>query len=89
MNQQRVTVGTFRPEHIQTMYKLPMTSEYTYNFEFLEEFKENECTQYDKTMPSLIKYWVSRTAKFRANDQGVYSIASLEPQYKYVEMMTC
>jgi hypothetical protein len=89
MNQQRVTVGTFRPEHIQTMYKLPMTSEYTYGAEFLEEFKEKECTQYDKTMPGLIKDWVSRTAKFRANDQGVYSIASLEPQYKYVAMMTC
>jgi hypothetical protein len=89
MNGQRVTVGTFRPEHIQTMYKLPTTSEYTYGAEFLEEFKEKECTQYDKTMPGLIKDWVSRTAKFRANDQGVYSIASLEPQYKYVAMMTC
>jgi hypothetical protein len=89
MNDQRVTVGTFRPEHIQTMYKLPTTSEYTYGAEFLEEFKEKECTQYDKTMPSLIKDWVSRSAKFRANDQGVYSIASLEPQYKYVAMMTC
>jgi hypothetical protein len=89
MNEQRVMVGTFRPEHIQTMYKLPTMSEYTYGVEFLEEFKEKECTQYDKTMPGLIKYWVSRTAKFRANDQGVYSIASLEPQYKYVAMMTC
>jgi hypothetical protein len=89
MNDQRVTVGTFRPEHIQTMYKLPTTSEYTYDVEFLEKFKEKECAQYDKTMPGLIKDWVSRSAKFRANDQGVYSIASLEPQYKYVAMMTC
>jgi hypothetical protein len=40
-------------------------------------------------MPGLIKDWVSRSAKFRASDQGVYSIASLEPQYKYVAMMTC
>jgi hypothetical protein len=79
MNGQRVTVGTFRPEHLQTMYKLPTTSDYTYGAEFLEGFKEKECTQYDKTMPSLIKDWVSRAAKFRANDQGVYSIASLEP----------
>jgi hypothetical protein len=45
--------------------------------------------EYDKTMPGLIKDWVSRSAKFRANDQGVYSIASLEPQYMYVAMMTC
>jgi hypothetical protein len=89
MNDQRVTVGTFRLEHIQTMYNLPTTSEYTYGVEFLEEFKEKECTQYDKSMPDLIKDWVSRSAKFRANDQGVYSITSLEPQYKYVAMMTC
>jgi hypothetical protein len=27
--------------------------------------------------------------KFRADDHGIYSIASLEPQYKYVAMMTC
>jgi hypothetical protein len=79
MNNQRVTVGTFRLEHIQTMYKLPTTSEYTYGAEFLEEFKEKECTQYDKTMTDLIKDWVSRSVKFRANDQGVYSIASLKP----------
>jgi hypothetical protein len=89
INDQRATVGTFRLEHIQTMYKLPTTSEYTYDAEFLEGFKEKECTQYDKTMPSLIKDWVSHSAKFRANDQGVYSISSLEPQYMYVAMMTC
>jgi hypothetical protein len=89
MNDQRVTVGTFRLEHIQTMYKLPTTSEYTYGAEFLEEFKEKECTQYEKTMTDLIKDWVSRSVKFRANDQGVYSITSLKPQYKYVAMMTC
>jgi hypothetical protein len=28
-------------------------------------------------------------AKFRADNHGIYSIASLEPQYKYVAMMTC
>ena len=51
MNNQRVTVGTFRPKHLQTMYNLPSTLEYTYGAEFLEEFKEKECKQYDKTMP--------------------------------------
>jgi hypothetical protein len=71
------------------MYKLPATSDYSYGSEFLEEFKEKKCIQYDKTMPSLIKDWVSCTAKLRANDQGFYSITSLEPQYKYVAMMTC
>jgi hypothetical protein len=89
MNEQKVTIGTFRPEHLQTMYKLPTTSDHTYGTEFLDEFKEKECVQYDKTMSSLIKDWVSNTAKFRADTHGIYSIASLEPQYKYVAMMTC
>jgi hypothetical protein len=40
-------------------------------------------------MSSLIKDWVSNTAKFRADTHGIYSIASLEPQYRYVAMMTC
>jgi hypothetical protein len=40
-------------------------------------------------MSGLIKDWVSHSGKFRENDQGVYSIALLEPQYKYVTMMTC
>jgi hypothetical protein len=89
INDQRTTVGTFRPEHIQAMYKLPATSEYTYDTEFLEEFKKKECEEYDKTMPGLIKDWVLRSVTFRANDKGMYSIASLEPQYMYVAMMTC
>jgi hypothetical protein len=89
MNEQRVTIGTFRPKHLQTMYKLPATSDHTYGIEFLEEFKEKECEQYDKTISSLIKDWVSNTTKFRADTHGIYSIASLEPQYRYVAMMTC
>jgi hypothetical protein len=89
MNEQRVTIGTFRPEHLQAMYKLPTMSDYTYGAEFLDEFKEKECVQYDKTMSSLIKDWVSNIAKFRVDSHGIYSIASLELQYKYVAMMTC
>ena len=50
------------------MYKLPTMFDYTYCTEFLEESKEKECTQYDKTMSDLIKDWVSRSVKFRAND---------------------
>jgi hypothetical protein len=60
------------------MYKIPTTSNYTYGAEFLDEFKEKECEQYDKTMSSLIKDWVSNTAKFRDDTHGIYSIASLE-----------
>jgi hypothetical protein len=43
--------------------------------------------QYDKTMSGLIKDWVSHLAKFRADGNGIYSIASLEPQFKYITMM--
>jgi len=71
------------------MYKLPATAEYMYNAEFLEEFKKKECKQYDKTMLGLIKDWVSCSTTFRVNDKGMYSIASLEPHYMYVAMMTC
>ena len=61
------------------MYKLPTTSDHTYGTEFLEEFKEKECVQYDKTMSSLIKDWVSNTVKFIVDNHGIYSVASLEP----------
>ena len=39
VNEQRVTIGTFRPEQLQAMYKLPTVSNLTYNVEFLENFK--------------------------------------------------
>ena len=71
------------------MYKLPTVSDLTYDAEFLENFKQKECVQYEKTMSILIRDWVSHPAKFRAGSNGIYSIASLEPQYKYVAMMTC
>ena len=89
MNEQKVTIRTFRPEHLQAMYKLPTMSDYTYGVEFLDEFKQKECVQYDKTMSSLIKDWVSNTSKLRSDNHGIYSIASLELQYKYIAMMTC
>jgi hypothetical protein len=89
INEQRVTIGTFRPEQLQAMYKFPTASDLVYNVEFLENFKQKECVQYDKSMSSLIKDWVSHPAKFRADSNGIYSIDSLEPQFKYVAMMTC
>jgi hypothetical protein len=39
VNEQRVTIGTFRPEQLQAMYKLPVVSDFVYNAEFLENFK--------------------------------------------------
>jgi hypothetical protein len=89
VNEQRVTIGTFRPEQLQAMYKLPTMSELVYNVEFLENFKHKECVQYDKSMSSLIKDWVSHPTKFKGDSNGIYSISSLEPQFKYVAMMTC
>ena len=70
------------------MYKLLAVSGFVYNAEFLENFKQKECVQHDKTMSGLIKYWVSHPAKFRVDSNGIYSIASLEPQFKYITMMT-
>ena len=70
------------------MYKLPPTSDFTYNAEFLEGFKQKECEQYAKSLSDLIKDWVSHPTKFRADNNGIYSISSLEPQFKYVAMMT-
>jgi hypothetical protein len=39
VNEQRVTIGTFRLEQLQAMYKLPAVSDFVYNAEFLENFK--------------------------------------------------
>jgi hypothetical protein len=89
LNNQRKMVGTFRPEHIQAMYKLPQTSECAYGKEFLEEFKKKECEEFDRTLPGLIRDWVSRPALLRINSDGVYSISSLEPNFMYVAMMAC
>jgi hypothetical protein len=89
VNDRQAMIGTFRPEHIQSMYKLPANFEYTYGQEFLAEFKEKECKEFDRTLPGLIKDWVSRSATFRVNDKGVYSISSLEPNFLYVAMMAC
>jgi hypothetical protein len=89
VNDRQDRIGTFRPEHIQAMYKLPSTFEYTYGQEFLAEFKKKECQEFDRTLPGLIKDWVSRSATFRVNNEGVYSISSLEPNFMYVAMMAC
>jgi hypothetical protein len=89
VDEKRVTIGTFRPEQLQAIYKLPTMSDLTYNAEFSENFKQKECVQYDKTMSSLIKDWVSHPAKFRVDSHGIYTISSLEPQFKYIAMMTC
>jgi hypothetical protein len=47
LNDQGVVVGSFRPEHIQLMYKLSPNPKYTFNAEFLAEFQRKECTEAD------------------------------------------
>ena len=89
VSDQKKMVGSFRPDHIQAMYKLPGTCEYTHGKEFLEDFKKKECDEFDRTLPGLIRDWVSRSALFKVNSEGVYSISSLEPNFMYVAMMAC
>jgi hypothetical protein len=88
INEQKVTIGTFRPEHLRAMYKLSPMPNLTHNAKFLEGFKKKECEQYAKSLSNRIKDWVSHPAKFRANSNGIYSISSLEPQFKYIAVMT-
>jgi hypothetical protein len=54
-NSQKVVVGSFRPEHIQVMYKLSLDFKYNYNAAFMLEFEQQECIQYDKIYPDIIK----------------------------------
>ena len=89
INDQNVTIGNFRPEHLQAMYQLSNTPNFVYNVEFLEDFKQKECQQYGRNLSDLIKDWVLHPAKFKADGNGIYSISSLEPQFKYIAMMTC
>jgi hypothetical protein len=89
MNHQKVVVGSFRPEHIQVMYKLSPVSKYIYNVEFVEEFQRKECTEFDQTYPDIIKAWWGIPTKFRADTHGVYATTSLNEYMVYIEMMLC
>jgi hypothetical protein len=39
INEKKVTIGTFRPDQLQAMYKFPVVSDFVYNVEFLDDFK--------------------------------------------------
>jgi hypothetical protein len=88
-NSQKVAIGSFRPEHLQVMYKLSLVSNFVYNAKFLEEFNKKECDQYGKNLSDLIKDWYSRPEKFRADSHGIYPVVALEPQIMYIAMMLC
>jgi hypothetical protein len=47
LNDQGVVVGSFRPEHIQVMYKLSPNPKHTFNAKFLVEFQRKECIEVD------------------------------------------
>jgi hypothetical protein len=71
------------------MYKLSPVFKYSYNAAFLTEFDEEECTQYGKNYPDLIKDWWARPEKFREDTHGIYATASLDVHMMYVAMMLC
>jgi hypothetical protein len=88
-NSQKVAIGSFRPEHLQVMYKLSPVSNFFYNANFLVDFNKKECDQYGKNLPNLIKDWYSCPEKFRSDSHGIYSVPALEPHIMYIEMMMC
>jgi hypothetical protein len=88
-NSQKVVVGSFRLEHIQVMYKLSPIFKYSYNVEFIMEFDQQQCTQYGKKYPDLIKDWWGHPEKFRADTHIIYVIASLDAHMIYVAMILC
>jgi hypothetical protein len=89
INHQKVIVGSFRPEHLQVMYKLSPDPKYIYSVAFVMEFQQKECVQYDRSYPDIVKTWWGIPAKFRADSHGVYSTASLNEYIVYVVMMLC
>jgi hypothetical protein len=89
LNDQAVIIDSFRPEHIQVMYKLSPNPKYIYNAEFIAEFQRKECTEADQTYPDLIKGWWRCPSKFRADTHRIYATTSLNEYMVYVAMMLC
>jgi hypothetical protein len=67
LNEQGAVIGSFRPEHIQVMYKLSPNYRHTFNSEFLAEFQRKECIEVGQTYPDMIKGWARDENKFRAD----------------------
>jgi hypothetical protein len=47
INEQGAIIGSFRPKHIQVMYKLSPNHKHTFNAEFLAEFQRKEFIEVD------------------------------------------
>ena len=69
------------------MYNISLDPKYNYNFAFMLEFEQQECIQYDKSYPDIIKSWWGHPEKFRANAHGMYATTSLETHMIYVAMI--
>jgi hypothetical protein len=89
LNEQGAVIGSFRPEHIQVMYKLSPNYRHTFNSEFLAEFQRKECIEAGQTYPDMIRGWARDENKFRADLHGIYATASLNEYMVYVAMMLC
>jgi hypothetical protein len=89
INHQQVSIGSFRPEHLQVMYKLSPTPKYTYNVAFILEFERKECVQYARSGHDIIKTWWGHPEKFRTDAHGMYATMSLDAHMVYVAMMLC
>jgi hypothetical protein len=89
LNEQGEVIGSFRPEHIQVMYKLSPNHKHTLNSEFLAAFQQKECVEGGQSYPDMIKEWVRDKNKFRADAQGIYATASLNDYMRYLVMMLC
>jgi hypothetical protein len=89
LNDEAVVVSSFKPDHIQVMYKLSPNPKYIYNAKFTAEFQRKECTEADQTYPNFIKGWWRCPSKFRADAHGIYATTSLNEYMFYVAIMLC
>jgi hypothetical protein len=89
MNEQGEVTGSFRPEHLQVMYKLSPHHKHTLNSEFLAAFQQKECVEGAQSYSDMIREWVRDKNKFRAESQGIYATASLSDCMRYLAMMLC
>jgi hypothetical protein len=89
ISHQNIVIGSFRPEHLQVMYKLSPNPKYTYNATFILEFEQRECVQYARSGHDIIKTWWGHPEKFRTDSHGLYATRSLDAHMIYVAMMLC
>jgi hypothetical protein len=89
MNEQGEVIGSFRPEHLQVMYKLSPHHKHTLNSEFLAAFQQKECVEGAQSYSNMIREWVRDKNKFRAESHGIYATASLSDCMRYLAMMLC